>query len=154
MSKETLPVLLDAICEAYDNLDLRAGNGKTHCDASVGYILAKFGVKKYLPDEWTANKIIDDLRKNPVFKKVNGSKEAQRLANKGSLVIAGLQAEPNGHVAVVRPGIPEWSNSWRRLAPKGMSIGSVEATFIAKKLSWAFKKEPEYFLLRETDDVA
>jgi hypothetical protein len=153
MSKETLPVLIDAISEAYDNPEMRSANGKTHCDAAVGYIMAKFGVKKYLPDEWTANSIIDDLRKNPVFKTVNGSKDAQRLANKGSLVVAGIQEDPHGHLAVVRPGIAEWSNSWRRLAPKGMSIGNDAATFIGKKLSWAFKKEPEYFLLRETDDV-
>lgn len=154
MSKETLPILIDAICEAYDNPDYRASKGATHCDASVGYILSKFGVKKYLPDEWTANLIIDDLRKNPVFKTVNGSKEAQRLANKGSVVIAGIQENPHGHVAVLRPGIPEWSNNWRRLAPKGMSVGSDEATFIGRKLSFAFKKEPEYFLLMETEDVA
>jgi hypothetical protein len=153
MSKETLPVLIDAISEAYDNPSLRAANGATHCDAAVGYVLAKFGVKKYLGDAWTADSIIDDLAKNPIFKPVNGSKDAQRLANKGDVVIAGLKADPHGHVAVVRPGIAEWSNSWRRLAPKGMSIGPEAATFIGKKLSWAFAKEPQYFLLRETDDV-
>ena len=153
MSKATLPVLIDAISEVYDNTDLRAKDGVTHCDAAVGYILAKFGVKKYLPDSWMANTIIDDLAKNPIFKPVNGSKDAQRLANKGAVVIAGLKADPHGHVAVVRPGVAEWSNSWRRLAPKGMSIGSEAATFIGKKLSWAFPKEPQYFLLRETDDV-
>ena len=154
MSKQTLPILIDAICEAYDNPAWRQGkDGTTHCDAVVGYVLAKFGVTDYLTDEWTANMMIDDMVKNPIFKPVNGSKEAQRLANRGDVVVAGIKANPHGHVAIVRPGMSEWSNSWRRLAPKGMSVGSEVATFIGKKLSWAFRSEPLYFLVRSTDDV-
>jgi hypothetical protein len=156
MSKDSLPILMDAISEAYDNPELRqSADGSTHCNASVAYILSKFGITKYLPQSlaWVANSMIDDMRKDPYFKIVNGSRDAQRLANKGVLIIAGLKAEPHGHVAVLRPGVPEWSATWKCFAPKGMSVGSEAATFIAKKMSWAFRKEPQYFMLRQTDDA-
>jgi hypothetical protein len=154
MSKANLPILMDVLCETYDDPALREEvSGVTHCDAAVGYILAKCGFKDYLPDRWTANLMVEDMRVNQLFKRINGSRDAQRLANKGVLVVAGLQIQPHGHVAVLRPGVPEWSNTWGRLAPKGMSVGAETATFIGKKLSWAFRKEPEYFALRSTNDA-
>jgi hypothetical protein len=143
-----VPLLVDAICEAYDNPRFKAeADGTTHCDATVDYVLRKYGVNDFSGDEWMANTIIQAMRRMTKFKRVDGSKEAQELANQGVLVIAGLEAQPHGHVAILRPGLMEFSGSWKKDAPKGMSNGSLAATTMAKKFSFVFRTEPEYYAL-------
>jgi len=152
---ENLPKLIDGICEAYDNLEWKADqNGTTYCNFAMDHIARKCGynglsvaveVRPLL-----ANDQIDLMLSSDEWLKVDEAIKAQSYANAGALVIAGLKLPVHGHVAVLRPGKVEHSGLWRGKAPKGMSVGSFKATFIGKKLSWAFREPPKYFVLKAT----
>ena len=67
---------------------------------------------------------------------------AQDAANNGQLVIAGMKADPHGHVCVVRPGIAGTSGHWvGAVVPKVLNIG--ETNFIGKGLNFAFQEIPQ-----------
>lgn len=147
--------VLDALCEAYDNPKFKAEpDGKTHCDATVDYVLQKFGCDLFKADEIMADDIVRTMRNSQKFQRLPGSQAAQEWANKGTLVIAGLTSKDmgvsHGHVAFVRPGVMEFSTTWKKNAPKAMSNGSVEATTISGRMSKVFRKEPDYFALVST----
>lgn len=143
--------VIEALCEAYDNPKFKAEpNGKTHCDATADYVLQKFNVPDFKEDRIMANDIVRAMRTSPKFIKLSGSSQAQELANQGVLVLAGAEGIKHGHIAFVMPGRLSYSASWNKFAPKGMSNGTKEATFIGKRLSYAFRQEPEYFALEAT----
>lgn len=92
-----------------------------------------------------ANQIYDKMRSDKNWVEVD-ARGAQKLANEGCLVIAGWKnPDGHGHVAVVRPGEPYYSNSWGGVAPKVMNIGT--ENFINRSASYAFSKErmPKFF---------
>lgn len=150
-----LPKLIDGICEAYDNPEWKAkADGTTYCNFATDHIARKCGydglsvaveVRPLL-----ANDQIDLMVGSDKWLKVDDAIKAQGYANAGALVIAGVKRSGHGHVAVLRPGKEEHSGLWRGKAPKGMSVGSYKATFIGKKLSWAFREPPKYFVLKST----
>lgn len=132
--------LIDACCEAYDNKNFIPKDGETHCNQAVAGICDKYGYPKFRL--LLANEMIDLMRSGPEWAPVS-IEEAQNLANQGKLVVAGRKDEPHGHVAVVRPGVPDYSPKWGCLTPKVVNIGA--ENFIDKSLSWIFREKPEVF---------
>lgn len=72
---------------------------------------------------------------------------AQAHANSGALVIAGQKENGHGHVCIVRPGTIGYSPNWGTKTPRVANIG--KDVFIDKYGSYAFQKEPSYFVLKE-----
>lgn len=135
--------LIDACCEARDNPNWQATeDGTTFCNQAVCYIANRVGCDE-IPEGLLANDIIDKLSASVNFKQVPmGS--AQGFANSGQLVIAGLKAQPHGHVCVVRPGVVAYSNKWQMNAPKVVNVGA--KNFIGQGVNWSFAQVPTFFL--------
>lgn len=156
---KNIPLLIDAICEAYDDPHwqpryIPSHGWITYCNEAVNFICKKFGYTKFdrpespePKDALLANRIDQILRSSGDWGQVSGD-EAQDMANQGALVIATL-ANPSGHghVCVIRPGQKVWSGTWNQNAPKCMNIG--KENFIGKKASWAFRRVPDFFFLRD-----
>lgn len=68
---------------------------------------------------------------------------AQSVANAGMPIIAVMQAEGHGHVALVVPGEPTPSAIWGMLAANGASffLDKPASGFVSKPLSHAFSKD-------------
>lgn len=160
--KKNLPVLVDAVCEVFA---MSLGDGRfapkfskemgrliTHCNEAVNYICKKFGYLEFDKentldplDAKLANQQHDIMETSDRWIIVE-MPQAQQLANDGCLVVASTK-NPNGpgHVVVLRPGISQFSSSWKSDAPKCVNVGG--SVFIDKKLSFAFRNEPKYFVL-------
>lgn len=148
MNENTLK-LLDAMCEAYDIYQTPkdvTGDGKpeTFCNLAVQHVCGRMGYEKF--KGLVANQMIDFMRRSFDWEKIEMSR-AQELTNGGRLVLAGQQAQGHGHVAVIRPGVAEFSGSWNEKAPKACNVGAT--SFIGKRLSFAFKQKPEFWVLKD-----
>lgn len=73
---------------------------------------------------------------------------AAQLADLGVLVLAFWSAPPAGHVVVILPGAPVWSDKWGAASPLCMDIGANHT--LGRCTAWAFKEQPEYFALERT----
>lgn len=73
---------------------------------------------------------------------------AAKLAGFGVLVLAFWSAPPDGHVVVILPGAPVWSDKWGAVSPLCMDIGANHT--IGRCTAWAFHEQPEYFALKRT----
>ena len=163
---KNLPKLIDAICEAFsDGLQgqrwapMVGADGRiyTYCNEATNYICKAMGFdgfdkpKTASPDDaFFANEMYDAMDKSQEEWKRVIATEAQDLANQGSLVIAAWRNPIGGpgHVAVVRPGVLDYSNSWKSYAPKIMNIG--RENFIHKKASFAFREIPHFYVWKES----
>lgn len=141
MNEEALK-LIDAICEAYDIYHVPK-DGATFCNLAVQHICARMGFDRFRG--MVANQMVDMLKRSLEWEKIV-MEEAQPLANEGRLVIAGIQDNPHGHVAVVRPGLEEFSRKWEKRVPKICQVGGT--SYIGKSLAWAFAAEPEIWVLK------
>jgi len=144
---KNLAVLMDAICEAYDqawleNKPFAPKDGLTHCNEAVQYVAKKFGYERFAGK--MANEIVDIVNNDKNWSKVS-PQEAAQCAGEGCLVIAAQKGSPHGHVCVVRPGTLEGSEKWQQKAPKVLNIG--KDCFISKGANYAFRERPEYFSL-------
>lgn len=137
--------LMDACCEAYDKYRIKDTAAMTYCNQTVQMIAEKLGFKKF--NMMLANQMIEYMRSHPAEWGKVELPEAQDLANRGFLLIAGQQAEPHGHVVVIRPGVAVHSAKWGCDAPKVINIGA--ENFIDKAVSWVFKDKPDVFLYKE-----
>lgn len=73
---------------------------------------------------------------------------AQSHANDGCLVIAAWKNPTgHGHVNVICPGVMQQSGSYGHAAPKCVNVG--RDVFFGRRISFAFKIEPDYFVLGE-----
>jgi hypothetical protein len=145
-------LLVDAFCEAYDRVyhpvakgdppPFQPRDGMTFCNQGVWYVVEKFGYRGF--SGLTANQMIDVMRSSLDWRPLP-MEEAQNHANQGSVVVAGLQDHPHGHVCVVRPGHPGTSGKWGRPVPKVANIGA--QNFIARGVNYVFKDPPEFFVL-------
>lgn len=151
--------LLDACLEAYDAYHVSkdvTGDGKkeTFCNFSVDHVLARMGYEKMRDGgkPMMANQMIDFLkRKTEDWEKI-GMDKAQVLANAGRVVLAGLVDEPHGHVVVVRPGLEDVSGNWGGArVPKVSHVGGT--SYIGRGVNYAFKSIPDFWVLKETEDV-
>jgi hypothetical protein len=149
--------LIDAICEAYDayhvpkDVDGKPGD-ETFCNMAVNYVCSRLGYEKF--KGMVANQIVDYMRRKPEEWEPVNMDAAQALANEGRLLLAGVQDEPHGHVAVIRPGVEEYSGKWKAKAPKTGNVGGSSA--IGKSLAWAFGgyTPPEIWMLKNAPDLA
>lgn len=125
-----LITLIDTICEAYDRPDLQPKDGVTHCNEAVSMIADAMGCKEL--DLKSADEICEYMENNLDWQKID-IKQAQDMANQGSLVIAGLDSkalgQEHGHVVVIRPGKAVFSGKWG-LTPRCLNIGA--ENFIAR----------------------
>jgi len=135
--------LIDACCEVYDNPNYRPRGGMTFCNQAVMSIAEKVGYSKF--KSMLANQMVAFMRSSPDWSPLK-IEEAQEYANKGNLVVAGLQGQPHGHVVVVRPGMSGFSQKWGMAVPKVVNVGA--ENFIGKSLNWVFQKKPEVYVLK------
>ena len=139
---KTLPLLLDAICEVYDNVQYIARNGTTYCNQAVNNVAERMGFLGFIG--LNANHMVDLMDKHPEIWKVVDAMVAATKAEQGCLVIAGLKDEPRGHVAVIRPGNLVVSAKWQTQVPKCINIGISHT--ISLGVNYAFEKEPKYYM--------
>lgn len=135
--------LLDAIHEAFGRPEYAPGGGLTHCNQFTSEVCGKVGFSGL--DGLLANDIVKTIAKHPDWSEV-AIERAQDLANAGSLVIAGFQEDPHGHVAVVCPGKMKTSGRWGDV-PTVASVGQVNQI---RGLNWAFSSMPTLWAWRPT----
>jgi hypothetical protein len=133
--------LIDACCEAYDNPAYQPRSGMTFCNQAVQFVAEKMGFTGF--QSMMANEMVALMKNSPEWT-VIPLEEAQARANQGHLTIAGMQEQPHGHVAVIRPGLETYSDKWAMSVPKVINVGSTN--FIGKGLGWSFRDKPEVFV--------
>lgn len=139
---KNLPLLLDAICEAYNNPSFLPREGKTYCNMASNSIALKMGCGDLAGR--VANDIYDYMSASPNWSETPFDK-AQFLANQGTLVFAARKDSPHGHICVVMPGNEKFSGKWGKV-PTVMNIG--KDVFIGKGVSWAFSELPKFYSWR------
>lgn len=124
----------------------------TFCNMGVNYVCQGFGFKGF--KGLTANLIVDRMTNAPEFAEVS-AEAAQRLANDGKVVIAGIRGEVenpggsiplygHGHVSVCSPGKAMYSGKWRESAPQVFNVGKKNGVMSA---NYAFRGKPRYYAL-------
>ena len=134
-------MLIDALCEAYDNLKWKPHNGTTFCNLAVQWIMEKIGYAGF--KNMVANQMVEKMREGKKWKPVK-MESAQFFANQGNVIALGIRDSPHGHIAIVRPGVQVYSNKWKTYCPKLMNIGIQNS--ISKGANWVFTKQPEVFI--------
>lgn len=137
-------MLLDAIHLPLCRPEYQPGGGLTHCNAFVDEVCQTLGWKGF--HGLLANQIVDLMGSSDQWSEI-GMNQCQILANAGSLVIAGLKADPHGHVNVICPGKEKISGRWGNV-PSVANVG--KEVFIGKGLSWAFSDMPKFWAWRPT----
>jgi len=133
--------LIDMCCFVYDHPKYKPADGKSYCNIAVNAIACVYGFVGFRG--MTANQMVAVMDQDGFnFDWPNGL-EAQLLANRGHLVIAGQKAEPHGHVCVIRPAEPTFSGKWNEIVPMAMNIGSTNS--ISKGVNYIFKDRPKYY---------
>ena len=89
----------------------------------------------------TANGILSIIQ----FERFNWKKIEPSEWDQESIVVAGRQDEPHGHVNILIPGEFIKSGKWNKLVPLVANIG--RDNFFGKGQNYAFgKTEPDYYL--------
>ncbi len=120
---------------------------ETYCNLFTSSIAAAFGYDRFTG--LNANQM-HALISNPAngWIKIDGA-IAQSHANAGSLVIASMNnPDGHGHVCVIAPGKMEFSGSFNKPVPKCVNVG--KDVFFGRRISFAFRIEPDYFVLGDT----
>lgn len=95
-----------------------------------------------------ANDIIEKMEMDKaVWQRLYGHGLAQGEANRGEMVVAGLEGRKHGHVVVIYPGKMVFSGKWERWVPLCMNVG--KSNWVGRGINYAFRKEPKYFLYME-----
>lgn len=84
----------------------------------------------------TANEMLSYWKTHPVSWQPINISEAQRHANEGFFVVAGLGSDPMGHVVVVVPGEAQYNTNWGMDIPMVFDTGSVKIPAQPISLSW------------------
>lgn len=141
---------MDLAYAGFNNPAFHPSEGVTHCNEFIQSICVAFGYDNFTG--LMANDIVNVMR-DPSRGWISvDSDVAQSHANNGILVVAGwANPDGHGHVALIIPGIVEWSQSYQGNLPKCVSIGSPQATFFGKKVSFAFvaSQSPKFYALAE-----
>lgn len=119
-----LITLVDSIFDVYDNQAYQPlPNGMTFCNLGVTAVSVAMGCNDFYG--MTADEIVAFMEKNQNWSEVPFEK-AQDMANNGSLLVAGLNAQSlgqaHGHVCIIRPGKFCYSGKWGK-TPRVMNIG-------------------------------
>lgn len=154
--------LIDAICDAYDNHSfIPLPDGTTFCNQGVTYVADAMGCKDFAGKN--ADEIVAFISSSDEWSTVPLEK-AQDLANRGSLLISGLDSkalgQSHGHVVVLRPGKPVYSGKWNtNQCPRVLNIGAENFLARAKKgpltnqpsgLNESFQPLPTIWVWRKT----
>lgn len=137
--------LLDAIHAAYNHPEYAPRDGVTHCNQFVSEICSTLGFKDL--DGKLANEICDAISKHPQWSEEPSAERCQDLANGGTLIIAGIKANPHGHITVICPGKIKTSGRWGDV-PSCANVG--KDLFIGKGINWAFSEWPKFWIWRKT----
>jgi RHS repeat-associated protein len=100
------------------------GSSAAYCNQGVNQAFAELTGSNELAGK-NANNMVDQLESSDNFTKINQS-EVQKLANDGTIVIAGKkESSGSGHVALAVPGVEVRANkeNWGGSAPMGMDTG-------------------------------
>lgn len=135
-------LLLDAIHTPLCRPEYQPLAGVTHCNGYVAEVCSLYGFKGL--EGMLANDIIVFLSKHPQWTATSGEK-AQELANAGTLVVAGLGADPHGHVNIICPGKEKTSGRWGPV-PSCANVG--KEVFIGKGINWAYSDFPSLWAWR------
>jgi hypothetical protein len=136
--------LLDCIFAPLCRPEYQPADGQTHCNQYVAEVCEAYGYKGM--NGLLANEMIALLSSSPNWSEVPMDK-CQELANNGTLVVAGLRAEPHGHVVVICPGKPKTSGRWGTV-PSCANVG--KQIFIGKGVNWAFSDLPKFYAWRSS----
>lgn len=136
--------LLDAIHLPLCRDEYRPMEGVTHCNGYVAEVAELYGFKGLVG--LTANEIIGIVATHTDWSPVPIEK-TQELVNGGSLIIAGLKANPHGHVNIICPGKSKTSGRWGSV-PTCANVG--KEVFIGKGINWAFSDMPKFYVWRKT----
>lgn len=134
--------LLDAIHLPLCRPEYQPGGGLTHCNAYVSEVCMTMGYRSF--EGLLANDILDLVTKDPAWTKVE-METCQSLGNQGTVVLAGVKAEPHGHVVIICPGKEKTSGRWG-LVPSCANVG--KEVFIGKGINWAFSSKPLFYAWR------
>lgn len=137
-----LSTLLDSIHLPFSRPEYQHSGMLTHCNQFVNEVCQGMGYKNF--DGLLANDMIDLLEKDPTWSKIDMN-QCQTLANTGSLVLAGLKADPHGHIVVICPGKEKTSGRWG-LVPSVANVG--KDNFIGKGVNWSFSDPPMFWAWR------
>jgi hypothetical protein len=164
MTNDNVLKLVDAVCDALARAlpgekwapKMLDGTFYTYCNEAVNFVARIMGYEKFDRPLVTggdeailANQMIDKMNEPDGDWMEVYADVAQHHANNGSLVIAGMKNNiGHGHVCIVRPGMLQHSGNWEAPAPRVMNVG--KDVFIDKKASYAFKSQPNYFVLKST----
>ncbi|HEX9504287.1 MAG TPA: hypothetical protein VF974_08305 [Patescibacteria group bacterium] len=154
--------LITAVYQAYN----KAGPGQewhpllgfdgsitTFCNLAVNLVCNAIGYTKFnaggVDQPVTANSMFTLMnRETGDWLSIPGD-VAQAHANSGALVLAAqMVAGAHGHVCVIIPSEMMDSAHYQKKVPVVMNVG--KDVFIGKPVSYAFRAEPTYFVLKET----
>jgi hypothetical protein len=132
------------------------GKPHTHCSAFVAATSMRLGIYILRPPDHSetllANPQVDWLKDEGAksgWKPVGDSAEAQRLANRGSLVVACYKnhdAKKSGHIAIVRPS----TKSEERVREEGPQVIQAGMTnYRSASLKEGFRQHPDAWNKRE-----
>lgn len=128
--------LLDCIHTSFSRPEYQPGGGLTHCNSFVSEVATTYGFKGL--GKLLANDIIDLITAHPDWVSVS-LENAQSACNQGTLIIAGLKANPHGHVCIICPGKEKVSGRWGPV-PSVANVG--ETNFIGNGINWSFSNMP------------
>lgn len=157
---KSVTVLIDAICDVYDNAKYQPlPDGTTFCNYAAEDICHAFGYNGL--DNKMADEIFAFMGTSPDWQEVLMPR-VQDLANQGSLVFAVANGEllkqAHGHICVIRPGRLKDSGKWGQV-PSIMNIGAENFIGRAKRgplqgmsagLNEAFVPMPKFYVLVST----
>lgn len=139
--------LLDAVHTSFSSLlgpEYHTSPETTYCNVFVSEVCQLLGFREF--NGKLANQIVDLVQTHPQWTEVE-MENAQERANEGSLVIAGLKAEPHGHVVVLVPGKMKVSGRWG-MVPACANVGRTYS--IGRGINWSFRDKPKFWLWRHT----
>jgi len=160
VNKKSLGKLMTGILTAYENPKYAPTivDGKvtvTHCNDAVRDVAGFMDCHDFAG--MNADEIYAFMEAGKGWKEVL-MRDAQELANEGSLVVAGLPSrvldEAHGHVCVIRPGEVVWSEHWKSSVPSVMNVGgqnfilrfkTSDGSFIEAGINGAFQIIPKFF---------
>lgn len=119
--------------------------GVTHCNGAVQYVCEKMGLPEFRGK--VANEIVRLVEGQPERFPVVDPVLGQKLALDGRAVLAGIEEEPHGHVALVYPTTTalQRSNKWGGIeVPWIANVGKKNGVMGA---NWAFGRPPRYWRL-------
>lgn len=157
---KSLPRLMTAILTVYENPKYAPTvvEGKitvTHCNDAVRDAAGFMECHDFAG--MNADEIYEFMGSGRGWKEVL-MRDAQFLANQGSLVVAALPSHAldaaHGHVCIVRPGEEIWSEHWKSSVPAIMNVGGQNfilrfrtstGEYIQAGVNGAFQIIPKFF---------